>query len=103
MASKSGGRTEPKNPKRVAAGRANRAKRGPLTPAGRERLRQAALANRPWVHSTGPKSVEGKRQAARNGKTRQLGPESVREVRRELHDLRHLLGDWREERRAAAG
>lgn len=95
--------TVPKNPKRVAAGRANRAKRGPLTPAGRERMRQAALANRPWVHSTGPKTEAGKRQAARNGKARQLGPESVREVRRELHDLRHLLGDWREERRAAAG
>jgi len=37
------------NPRRQQAGRVNRLKRGPLTPEGRERLRQAALTNRPWL------------------------------------------------------
>ncbi len=32
-----------KNPKRVIAGGANRRRRGPLTEAGRQRLREAAL------------------------------------------------------------
>lgn len=48
-----------KNPRRVAAGRRNRARRGELTPEGRERLRQAALRSRPWEYSR-PISPEGK-------------------------------------------
>lgn len=73
-----------KNPKRVAAGKLNRAKRKGLTPAGRERLRLAALRTRPWMCSTGPTSAAGKAQAVANGKRRQLGPYSVRELRAEL-------------------
>jgi len=42
------------NPNRVEAGRRNRKKRKGLTPAGREKLRQAALANQPWKHTKGP-------------------------------------------------
>lgn len=80
--------TPAKNPKRVAAGIRNRAKRKGLTPAGRERLRTAALGHRPWEHSTGPKTAAGKATAAANGKRRQLGPVSVRELRAELKDLR---------------
>jgi hypothetical protein len=76
-----------KNPKRVAAGKLNRAKRAGLTPAGRERLRQAALRTRPWMCSTGPTSAAGKAQAVANGKRRQLGPYSVRELRAELTAL----------------
>ena len=86
----------------MAAGKANRAKREGLTPAGRERLRRAALRNRPWEHATGPRTREGKATAVRNGKTRQLGPVSVRELRRELAALRVLASDMRE-RRLAAG
>jgi hypothetical protein len=41
-----------------------------LTPEGRERLRLTALANRPWEHSTGPKTPEGKSRSAANGKIR---------------------------------
>ena len=79
------------NPRRVAAGRANRLKRGPLTEAGRERLREVALCNKPWEHSTGPRTPEGKQQAVRNGKRRQLGPRSAREVRAELAAVRALI------------
>ena len=68
-------------PRRVAAGRLNWQKRRGLTPAGRERLRQSALANRPWEHATGPRTAAGKAQAARNGKVRQKGAQSVREVK----------------------
>ncbi len=69
------------SPRRVAAGRLNRQKRGPLTPEGRERLRQAAREHQPWLVSTGPRSAEGKARAAANGKVRQRGELSIREVR----------------------
>ena len=90
----------PPNPARSAAGRANRAKRRGLTADGRERLRAAALANRPWMHSTGPKSPEGKARVAQNGKRRQLGVLSVRELRAELAEMRSLLNAMRGARAA---
>lgn len=79
------------SPRRVAAGRANRAKRGPLTAWGRQRLREAALRNRPWLFSTGPKTAEGKSRAAANGKRRQTGPISVREMKADLKEVRSLI------------
>jgi hypothetical protein len=91
------------NPRRVAAGRANRQKRGPLTEAGRERLRAAALLHRPWLHSTGPRTAAGKAQATRNGKRRQAGPLSVREARAELARLRALIRSIRGAVRQARG
>src|SRR4051812_39756652 len=80
----------PPNPRRVEAGRRNRALRRGLTDAGRERLRQAALANRPWEASTGPRTPEGKARAAANGKLGQKGPKSVRELRAELAEVHNL-------------
>lgn len=59
-----------KNPKRVAAGRSNRALRPPLSKLSRQKLRDAALANKPWKHSTGPRTVDGKQRVARNGRNR---------------------------------
>lgn len=58
------------NPRRVAAGKKNRLKWPGLTAAGRERLRQATLANKPWLQSTGPKTREGKARSAANGRLR---------------------------------
>lgn len=51
-----------------------------LTPETIAKWRAAALKNRPWERSTGPKTAEGKAQAARNGKTRQRGRHSYREL-----------------------
>ena len=79
------------NPKRVAAGRRNRLKRRGLTAAGRQRLRDAALRNRPWQYSTGPRTAAGKARAALNGKLRQVDEVSVREVRGELSGLNSVL------------
>ena len=79
------------NPRRVAAGKANRQKRGPLTEEGRQRLRISALRNKPWLSTTGPKTPEGRAQAARNGKRRQKGPLSVREARAELAKVRAMI------------
>ena len=89
------------NPRRVAAGRRNRALRGPLTSAGRQRLRQAALVGRPWLHSTGPKSVAGKARVAENGKIRLGGAPSARELRRQLAALGNLAAEMAELRRLA--
>ena len=88
------------NPKRVAAGRRNRQRRGELTPSGRERLRKAALGNQPWRQATGPRTDAGKARAAANGKRRQLGGLSVRELRdclsillAEVDQLRDVRGN----------
>jgi hypothetical protein len=81
----------------------NHQKRKGLTPEGRERLRQAALANRPWQFSTGPRTPEGKARVARNGKRRQLGPLSVREIRADLAELRTLVAQMQQARATAAG
>ena len=79
------------NPKRVAAGRRNRLKRRGLSDAGRQRLRDAARANKPWLNSTGPRTAAGKARAALNGKLRQVDEVSVREVHRELSGLNSVL------------
>jgi hypothetical protein len=85
---------------RVAAGRLNRARRGPLSAEGRERLRQAALRNRPWEHATGPRSPAGRAQSIVNAKkAKQKGPRSVREVRAELAEVRTLIRQMRESRK----
>jgi hypothetical protein len=83
---------EAPNPRRVAAGRLNRAKRKSLSPEGRERLRQSALHHRPWEHATGPCTPAGKARAALNGKARRKGPRSVRELRRLVVEVRGLVG-----------
>lgn len=82
-----------RNAARVKAGKLNRLKRGPLTDAGLERLRQTALTNRPWERSTGPRTPAGKSAAVHNGKTRQIGEKSVREVRGALAELTGLASD----------
>ena len=88
------------NPNRVKAGRLNRQKRKGLTPEGREKLRQAALAFQPWQHATGPTTPEGKAKAAQNGKVRQKGPRSVREIKSDLAEVYALLATMRTSRRS---
>jgi hypothetical protein len=90
------------SPKRAAAGRLNRQKRRGLTPEGLERLRQCALANRPWEASTGPRTPEGKAQAACNGKLRQKGEKSTREVASSLAEVMALLEDMAAARQLAS-
>lgn len=88
------------NPKRVAAGRLNWAKRKGLTDEGRERLRRAAHANKPWLLSTGPRTPAGKAMAAANGKKRQKGLLIVRELKADLKQLRAVLSDMSAARRS---
>ena len=57
----------------------------------RQRLRLAALQNRPWEHSTGPRTAAGKARVALNGKQQQLGSVSVRERLLELAGVRELI------------
>ena len=52
---------------------------------------QVVLAHRPWEHSTGPRTQEGKQRSARNGKSRQLGVLSVRELRAYKKEQKNLL------------
>lgn len=91
---------EPVNPRRSAAGRLNRAKWTGVTPAGREKLRQNALKHKPWQFSTGPRTPEGKAKVAQNGKRRQKGAKSVREVRAELGEMTGLLAAMAASRQA---
>ncbi len=55
-----------------------------------------ALTRHPWQYSTGPTSQAGKARSAANGKTRQKGPVSVRELRAELADVRLLVRSMRD-------
>jgi hypothetical protein len=73
-----------------------------VTDAGRERLRQAALLNRPWTRSTGPRTAEGKSKAAANGRMHRKGEMSVRERRALLGSVQALLTRMRALRRQAA-
>ena len=75
------------NLKRIAAGRRNRQLRGQLTPAGLQRLREAALRHRPWEQSTGPKTPAGRAQSIVNGRRRQVGPISRRQTRAEIAEV----------------
>jgi hypothetical protein len=86
------------NPRRQAAGRANRAKRGPLTPAGRKRLRASIRRTQPWRQTRGPITPAGKVRSAANGKVRQKGPLSTRAVRAQLQEARQLIEAMREAR-----
>ena len=88
------------NPRRVAAGKLNRAKRRGLTAAGRERLRQSALAHRPWVFSTGPRTAAGKLRVAANGRLRQKGEQSCRQLQGMLAGLVQLAGEMAALRRS---
>ena len=83
------------NPRRVLAGRLNRRKRGDLSAEARERLRKSALANRPWEQSTGPKTPKGKARSAQNGRKRQTGDQSTREIRSELAGVNDLIKQMR--------
>ena len=68
----------------------------------RERVRLAALRHCPWKHSTGPRSATGKDQARANGKLRQKGLQSVRELKAELVEVRELITTMSAARRAVA-
>lgn len=94
------GPTQP-NPRRVAAGRRNREKRLGLSEAGREALRETALLHQPWRFATGPRTAAGKARVALNGKVRQLGPKSAREVQNDLEGLGRMLREMAAARRAA--
>ena len=91
------------DPRRSAIAKANRAKRKGLTPHGRERLRQSALKQRPWRFSTGPRTPTGKAKVALNGKRRQLGIRSIREIKADLADVRSLLREMCDGRTLAGG
>jgi hypothetical protein len=61
------GSIEDAEPVSPASDRSDGGKPAGLTPEGRHRLREAALANRPWEHATGPRTAEGKARSAANG------------------------------------
>jgi hypothetical protein len=55
-----------------------------LSPETLERLRAAARATRPWELTRGPKTAAGKARSAANGRYRQKGVKSLRELHAEL-------------------
>lgn len=92
---------ETPNPQRVAAGRISRLKRKGFTPEGLDRLRQAALANQPWLYSTGPRTPEGKAKVAMNVVATQRKGTVAGRLRRELKESNHLLSGLASCRRLA--
>jgi hypothetical protein len=92
-------RIVPADPRRVEVGRMNRAKWKGFTAAGLARLRQSALEHRPWRFATGPRTAEGKRIVAANGRRRCRGDLSIPQARAEVARANALLGDLAELRR----
>ncbi len=84
------------NPKRLTAGRRNRALRKGLTPEGRDRLRRSAIKHQPWQYARGPMTAAGKARSAANGRRRQRGPLSVRQLQAELAGINDLLHQLRQ-------
>ena len=72
-----------------------------LTPEGLQRLREAALRNKPWLHSTGPRTPEGKARSSQNGRYRQTDDMSRREREAELREINGLLAGMAAGRLAA--
>lgn len=72
-----------------------------MTADGRKRQQQRALIHKPWEHSTGPTSVEGKERIRQAASRRRKGPHTVRERRQLTADLRGLLVASRSVRRQA--
>jgi hypothetical protein len=80
-----------KNPRRVAAGQRNGRLRRPWTPEDRARQRQNCLERKPWEQSTGPKSLEGKRRAAFNGRRNLPQSGSRQDARRSVADVHAMI------------
>ena len=57
------------------------------------------MKHRPWERSTGPRTPEGKARSSQNGRYRQTGEMSQRQVQRELGDIGQLLAGLAESRR----
>jgi hypothetical protein len=87
-----------KDPRRVAAGRRAWLKRGPLTPEGREKIRENNRRVRPWEYSTGPRTAAGRARSALNGKIRQKGRYSIRELQRLGKDIDGYVAAMRKSR-----
>jgi hypothetical protein len=51
------------------------------------------LQNRPWEHSSGPRTEKGKEQAKANGLLVQRQPGSRRQVKAEVADVTRLIAD----------
>jgi hypothetical protein len=67
------------------------------------RLRKAALRNKPWLHSTGPKTPEGKARSSQNGRYLQTDAMSRRGLQNELCEIHVLLAGLAATRQAALG
>jgi hypothetical protein len=63
------------------------------SPERREKRRQATLAVRPWVLSTGPRTEAGKQRSAQNGRATQKAERSIRQLRAELAPVMALARD----------
>jgi hypothetical protein len=91
-----------KSPARVAAGKRNRLRRGALSPAGRQRLHDAALRDRPWELSTGPRTAAGKAAVANDGRKYQKGTTSVRQQRAAMSQAMAIVSKLRKLRKELA-
>lgn len=78
--------------RQILANRRNRMLWRGITAVGRLRLSQAALQNRPWEHSTGPKTQAGKNRSKMNA-LRHGGRSKV--VRIKLDLIARLIRDVR--------
>jgi len=65
------------------------------------RLREAAVRNKAWLFSTGPKTTAGKAKVALNGRKHMKDEMSVREKRAAVADVDLLVSELRQLRMSA--
>jgi hypothetical protein len=82
---------QPKNPRRVAAGRVNGSKRRAWTTEDRQRLSRQCMERKPWLASTGPRTTEGKWRSAQNGRRHLPDPDSLRQFWLGLSDVYEMM------------
>ncbi len=94
-------RVAPPDPRRVEIGRRNQTRWKGHTADGLERLRQAAMRNKPWLFSTGPRTPEGKARCAANGRKLCRDVLSIPEVRAEIAQANAMIAELIELRQRA--
>jgi len=77
--------------RQIRANRANRKKRRGISPIGRLRLRIAARRNRPWEHSTGPRTAKGKATSSRNATKHGMRSREAVAERREMAEFARFI------------
>ena len=79
--------------RQIAANRENRRRWKGHTPEGSERLRRAAIRNRQWMRSTGPRTDAGKSRSRQNALKHGARSAEAVHHRKAMNEALRAMGD----------